>query len=256
MITPYFRPANPAVTSLETGDVHLWRHRFGQSGPCLAEDVGVLSKAELKRADKVTNRDRQARVIESRVVLRYLLAGYLDTQPAAVKIRKGKLGRPELNGKRSDRTFSFNLSHSGDLLLLAAVRDSKIGVDVEQVRERPEIDKLVQRVFSDNEQAMLGTTAKEQRLQAFFRGWTRKEALLKSDGEGVFRKARETEVSLSDVYQPQIYQFQGSRERAKELSLLTFQPEDQAVGALAVAHGNWRIRYFSFEAGVFNSKAG
>lgn len=254
MITPYFKPANPATTILETGEVHLWRYRFGRDDVVAVDETQVLSKAERKRSAGVANPARRARISESRIILRYLLAGYLSLQPFAIRIRKGKLGRPELDGRHYQTDLGFNLSHSGDLMVLAVARGSNVGVDVERISDRVGLDKLVRRVFSSSEQGLLAATGKADYLTAFFQGWTRKEALLKGAGAGVFRKAKETEVSLADVYRPQIHMYQGSRERARECSLLSFQPLDGAVGAVALSAGNWRVRYFAFEDSVFKEQ--
>ena len=254
MITPHFKLANPATTILETGEVHLWRYRFGLDATVAVDDSKVLNKAERDRSKRVAAPSRRARFIESRVVLRYLLAGYLSLTPFAITLRKGKLGRPELGARHSKSDLSFNLSHSGDLMVLAVVRGCKVGVDVEQLESRPGLDRLARRVFSSSEQNLLAATGEAGYVAAFFQGWTRKEALLKGAGAGVFRQAKQTEVSLADVYQPQIYKFQGSRDRAKERCLLSFQPLDGAVGALALATGNWRVRYFAFEDSVFKDQ--
>jgi 4'-phosphopantetheinyl transferase len=251
MITPLFKLANPASTILEPGEVHLWRYRFGQDDPVPDDAAHVLSKAEHKRAASVPDPDRRARIIESRVILRHLLAGYVSLQPSEVRIRKGKLGRPKLDARHLKTDLDFNLSHSGDLMVLAVAIDNRLGVDVELLRTRPGLDKLVRRVFSADEQTALSAVGEVGYLAAFFQGWTRKEALLKGAGAGVFRQASETEVSLADTYRPQIYKYQGSREQAKERCLLSFQPLGDAVGALAVSAGAWRIRYFAFESGVF-----
>ena len=254
MITPYFKLANPAATILETGEVHLWRYRFGHDTASAVDDSKVLNKTERDRSERVADPGRRSRIIESRVVLRYLLAGYLSLLPFAVKIQKGKLGRPELSLRHNKTELSFNLSHSGDLMVLAVVRGSKVGVDIEQLKSRSGLDKLARRVFSRSEQDLLAATGEAGYLAAFFQGWTRKEALLKGAGAGVFRQAKETEVSLADVYRPQIYKYQGSRERARERCLLNFQPLDGAVGAIALSAGNWRVRYFAFADSVFKDK--
>lgn len=254
MITPYFKPANPASTFLDSGEVHLWRFRFGQQDATTAENSSVLSRAERNRTARVTDPNRRARIIESRVILRYLLAGYLSLQPFAIKLRKGKAGRPVLDGRhRTD--LSFNLSHSGDLMVLAIARAGNVGVDVEYLNRRAAFDKLARRVFSRYEQAALADAGEAGYTAAFFQGWTRKEALLKGVGASIFRQAKEIEVSLADVYRPQIRKYKGSREQAKAFCLLSFQPLDGAVGAVALPAGNWRVGYFSFEDGAFKNQA-
>lgn len=71
----------------------------------------------------------------------------------------------------------FSLSHSGEMVVLA-VHESPVGIDTEDIR-RPWLPAVAQRVFTREEQAWL-----QERPEAFFYLWTRKEAVLKACGRG------------------------------------------------------------------------
>lgn len=83
--------------------------------------------------------------------------------------------------------WEFNLSHSHDRVCIAVSAYSPVGVDVERVRSQMEVDKLADLVMSVSEKTAWSQLQKEERQIAFFRLWTRKEAVVKATGEGLFR---------------------------------------------------------------------
>lgn len=98
-----------------------------------------------------------------------------------ISLGKGKYGKPFLRN-RGGIPFYFNLSHSGDLVVLVA-DSSPVGVDVERVRE---IDLSVTRKFAtQTERDWIESGGDPQkRLERFFLLWTLKEAYIKAEGKG------------------------------------------------------------------------
>jgi 4'-phosphopantetheinyl transferase len=84
-------------------------------------------------------------------------------------------GKPMLPGGPG-----FSLSHAGDLVGVAVHPDGTVGLDVEQVRAVADLAALAEHVHSPAERAR-----GRLELAAFFRTWTRKEALVKATGEGL-----------------------------------------------------------------------
>lgn len=85
-------------------------------------------------------------------------------------------GRPFLVGEWSD--VDCNWSHSGELLAVAFSQHHRVGIDIEQVRER-DVARLADRFFLESESALL------RDAHDFFELWVRKEALLKAIGQGL-----------------------------------------------------------------------
>jgi 4'-phosphopantetheinyl transferase len=84
-------------------------------------------------------------------------------------------GRPWLEG------VSFSVSHSGELGLIAIAEPGRrIGVDVEQLRPDRDVRALAERFFHPEEAAGIGDDR-----AAFYRCWTRKEAVVKALGLGL-----------------------------------------------------------------------
>jgi phosphopantetheinyl transferase len=73
----------------------------------------------------------------SRGVLRELLGRYLDADPRTLRLEVGPHGKPALEGGAGvGSNLRFNLSHSGELMLVAVTAGREVGVDVERARER------------------------------------------------------------------------------------------------------------------------
>ncbi|HXT39247.1 MAG TPA: 4'-phosphopantetheinyl transferase superfamily protein, partial [Candidatus Angelobacter sp.] len=127
----------------------------------------------------------------------------------------------------------FNLSHSDGLALFAFARSHALGVDVERVRPIPEMDQVTARFFSARENAMLNALPAEQRIEAFFNCWTRKEAYLKATGEGIADALPRIEVTLAPGEPVQLLNVGGDLQAASHWSLRPLLPATGFVGAVA-----------------------
>jgi 4'-phosphopantetheinyl transferase len=128
-----------------------------------------LSAEEHDRAARFRfERDRR-RFIVARSRLRELLAQRLGSAPESIHLAYGKHGKPALAGRFASSGWHFNLSRREELALYAFSRGAEVGIDVEAVHTLPEALKA----------------SADQRSLAFFRWWTRKEALAKGLGVGL-----------------------------------------------------------------------
>jgi phosphopantetheinyl transferase len=76
----------------------------------------------------------------------YLIEKYITKDRS--EIQRGEHGKPFLPGNAS---VKFNLSHGGNYAVLA-VSDKEIGVDIENLERKANIDKIAKRVFTEAEQ--------------------------------------------------------------------------------------------------------
>jgi 4'-phosphopantetheinyl transferase len=123
--------------------------------------------------------DRRA---AARAALGEVLAGYLDGKAPALDRRPG--GKPRL--AEDPERLSFNLSHSGELALIAVAMDGReIGVDVERVRERRDLPRLAARWLSIHDALTVAAAPPGSREPVFYAAWTRHEARVKCTGGGL-----------------------------------------------------------------------
>lgn len=141
-----------------------------------------LSPAERQRLSAYRRPADQERFLLARASLRVLLGHWLALPPAAVTFRLGPHGKP--HGDQPGAP-AFNLSHAGDLILLAVHASQPVGVDVE--RQRPELDwpAIVRRVLAPAELAQLLALPEAHQPSAFLAAWCRLEARLKARGLGL-----------------------------------------------------------------------
>lgn len=78
----------------------------------------------------------------------------------------------------------FSIAHSGNMVWTAFCRSAEVGIDVEETRDIPDIPGLAARLHPE-ENAAIRALPPEERHTAFYRCWTRKEAVLKATGKGL-----------------------------------------------------------------------
>ena len=182
--------------ALPPKEVHLWRVDLEALTGNELRWNEVLSPDELKRSARFHfPRDRQ-HFVASRALLRTILASYLDKHPARLNFLYSKKEKPSLDpADVSDVTF--NVSHSAGIALMAFARGREVGVDIEQVRPDVDLEAIARRFFSPNEQNELAALPADEKTEAFFRCWTRKEAYIKATGAGLSHPLRQFDVALA-----------------------------------------------------------
>lgn len=144
----------------------------------------LLDQDEASRCERYLVDGARRQFLLSRGAVRLLLADRLGCSPGKVTFRTGRNGKPDvvLDGVRTP--IYFNLSHSGTSGLIAVSPSRSVGVDVEERRDRIDLDGVAKRVFSESERAALLRLMQPEKTQLFFRLWTLKEALIKAKGTG------------------------------------------------------------------------
>jgi 4'-phosphopantetheinyl transferase len=116
-------------------------------------------------------------------VLRRVLSRYLGQAPAEIGLARGEHGKPHL-AKEPGR-LAFNLSHSGELALVAVSQGREVGVDVERAKPGRDLVGLAERAFDPEGAEAVRAAAGDERTRLFYELWTRHEARLKCLGVGL-----------------------------------------------------------------------
>jgi 4'-phosphopantetheinyl transferase len=118
--------------------------------------------------------------------LRILLGQLLGVQAASLVIQPDEQGKPQLvDGGARCMAPQFNLSHGGDLVLLALHPSQAVGVDGERLDRRCHPERLASRLLSASQQRELASLPAHKRREALLRQWCRLEAQLKCTGQGL-----------------------------------------------------------------------
>jgi len=191
----------------------------------------LLSPHEMARADRFVFEHLTRSHELSQGALRLLLAHSLKCQPGDVAFRFGPRGKPMLQG---DSRMRFNMAHSGSLALYAITVDCEIGVDVEELRDIPELEQVASHYFSKAEALQLLSIADEMATrEAFYRCWTRKEAYIKAVGDGLYLPLDQFQVTLLSDAPAKFIHIGDDSAAAAEWTLQHLDPAPNYFGALA-----------------------
>lgn len=155
--------------------------------PALISQESLATLPEQLSADEhhiwqqISHNLRRQEYLVSRALLRQLLAQRLATSPSQLQFSNGEHGKPQLQ----DGRWHFNLSHSGSWLVLALCQQGPLGVDIEMGKRRHHPLPLARRFYAQSEYEWLCALPAQEQESAFYRLWSRKEAVLKAHGGGI-----------------------------------------------------------------------
>jgi 4'-phosphopantetheinyl transferase len=231
------------VPKLLTHQVHLWCASLEQSSDKVCQLAQTLSADESARANRFRFRQHQENFVVSRGFLRQILSRYLNLEATELQFFYNKNGKPFLANTLTENRLSFNLSHSGKVVLYAMVWNDEIGIDVEEIKFIPEFEGLIKNFFADEEKETILSLEPNQRLQAFFHGWTRKEAYLKAVGTGLSLSPADIQVSLESTKEAKLLKISGDSQIALKWCLKSLAPAEGYVGAIAIPNQQWHFEY-------------
>jgi len=228
----WLKPPADFALRLKAGEIHVWAARL-DAAPALPW-MAWLAPEELDHARKFRLERDRTFALASRGVLRHLLGEYLQTGPATVEFERTSFGKPHLGRRFSEASLRFNVSHSHELGLFAFARSREIGVDVEKIRPDSATEEFAGHCLAPGEAARLRCLAAEERVQAFFECWTRKEAYLKACGQGLMRELNTFEVAFGKETVPAILRVKDEPTAAEDWSVMNLRVGDSYAGALVM----------------------
>jgi 4'-phosphopantetheinyl transferase len=218
---------------MNKGEVHLWTLPLAAPRSRVTELYSILSADEHMRVDALRfERDRQSFIV-GRGLLRLILSYYLGRDPHEHAFEYGAKGKPQLTNSRAP-TLHFNLAHSKGCAIFAITRDCNLGVDLEFVRDLPELEAISMGNFTPSECDHLFSIDPPLRTELFFKYWTCKEAYVKATGAGLSLPFDQLQVSFLSGKPPAFTRLERNEFAVSEWSLLPLVPAVGYVGALAV----------------------
>ena len=172
---PYTRAAGAAVTHVDlrpnpTFEAKAWE---------------VLDQAELSQWRKFLAAGPRRRFSLCRAALRFILCNRLECRDDELSFGVSRHGKPFALLRGGPSSVGFNVSHSGENGLIAvADGEVRVGVDVEEIVAKRNLESLIEAVMGPDERAQLAPLQGTERLRLFYRIWTSKEALIKALGTG------------------------------------------------------------------------
>jgi 4'-phosphopantetheinyl transferase len=233
-------------------EVHVWRSTVDWSPDSLAGIKQYLSPDERARVERFFFEKDQRSHLVSRGWLRVLLGRYLCVPPDQLGFDYGAHGKPRLAAPAAQSPhqapLQFNVSHSGEFVVIAVTTGRALGVDVERIRTDTKVVELAERYFSPHERAALAALRPVQQHDGFFNAWSRKEAFIKACGTGLAMPLDSFDVSLLPDQPAQLIATRPDADVACRWSMRVVDVADGYKAAIVVEGVGWTLKLWDWQA--------
>jgi 4'-phosphopantetheinyl transferase len=234
---------------LPQDEVHIWRVGLDWSPVRMRAFNAILSSDEQQRAERFHFAVDRVRYVVGRGALRTILARCMNVNAAdRLRFEYGAFGKPQLAGGSAEIPLQFNLSHSGELILIALATGRAVGTDVERVREDVEVERIAASFFSPQEQRDLQSLPARLRVQAFFDCWTRKEAYIKAVGNGLSLPLDQFDVCFLPGQECRLLATRPDPAEARRWVIRALDVGPDYRAAAAVEGAGWQLKMWDWPA--------
>ncbi len=207
-----------AYMDIQHKKVDIWYFNSLKRNKCILHNFlyTALTDEEIKDVNRYNFFYDGETHLFSRGILKLILSKYIKVSSKNIDLIKTRYGKLELNKEQNVNNINFNVSHSKDLIVIAVIKDVKIGVDVEYVDEELNFKDLISNIRSSQE------VNKYCRLiinREFLKLWTKKEAFVKGTGVGLSRNLKSFYV-ITDTNKVIFDKLSGEEWYVDNLSLL------------------------------------
>ncbi|GAB1858452.1 4'-phosphopantetheinyl transferase superfamily protein [Flavobacteriaceae bacterium MHTCC 0001] len=226
------------------GVADIWVINSAPLSNKVAHFYNLLSEEERHKANKFKfEKDRSMSII-ARGALRYLIGNYLTTNPKRIAFTYGDYGKPEIDARSN---LNFNVSHSGELIVIGFVNHIDIGVDVEFIKTDFDVLDIVDHYFSKAEIDALYQLPKLEQTEAFYRGWTRKEAFIKAKGKGLSLDLHSFSITMDSDNTAELYETQWDTNEKLQWQITPFKTLRNYKAAIALKGNATSIRILDIQ---------
>lgn len=232
--------------TLPENEVHVWQTSLDVPPPGFVQLRQILSEDERARVDRFHFDVDRRRGTIARAYLRLLLGRILDVPASALQFEYDEFAKPSLIPSQR-RALEFNVSHSGEMILIAIATGCAVGVDVEKIRTDLDPNEIAVQFFSAREREVLASLSPAARFEAFFACWTRKEAYLKAKGVGLSLPLKQFDVSFLPNEEPRLLATRPDPTEAQYWKLWALDLSSDYAAALAVCGSGRSLRCWNWD---------
>ncbi len=219
---------------------HIWVIRLRQSPSYQAQLFSWLSNREKNKAQRMLINLKRDYQIQARAWLRWLLAQYTGTTPSKIVYGYGSLGKPYLESNQAQ--IFFNATDSGSTLLCAFSKKNEMGIDIESTPRDVNFQKIAEKKFTKQEQALIESAPQSMRSDVFLALWTRKESFGKALGVGI--RYRMNQFNLCNEHGS--YNYQLIDHSGRDWSLFQFAYKNN-IACLTSTQTNENIDFYKLD---------
>jgi len=167
--------------------IHIWHIQAPLNHTTMLEFYKTLAPEEEVRYHNYLQQKDKDNFLIGRGALRTILSTYFpDISPQQFAFKTNSFGKPYLHPDRAWLdNIEFNISHSGNKVLLALSHPIPLGIDIEFINPQLNFQELIPLCLSEHERTALHTFPSERQSALFFNCWVQKEALVKAMGSGL-----------------------------------------------------------------------
>lgn len=158
----------------------IWRIYIPDHLDRLEHLSDTLSEEELNKFNNYKDTEDRNRHLLARYFVRKISSNYLKVDPNSFQIDYLENNKPYF---KYYPHFNFNISHSGDYIVIGFANRWSVGVDIEFMNSQLDLYDMIINCMSNYEISMILNS--EAPRAVFFKHWTRKESLLKGVGLGL-----------------------------------------------------------------------
>ena len=229
---------------LINNEVHVWQANLNFPVAQVEQLGQLLAPDEHERAQRFYLDCHRRRYIVGRGLLREILSKYLKIDPRSIEFNYSSQGKASLKRQPAFGKLFFNVAHSHELIMYSVAPCPAVGIDLERIRLKVQIDDMARRYFFPGEYNKIKAMSSDKKSEFFFVYWTCKEAYLKATGVGLADLEKvevlmhRQGISLRIVDDENV-------QNGEEWFVQQIQPRDGYVAALVLSGRQWRLRYFS-----------
>jgi len=226
---------------IEDNQVHIWQARIDVSSGYPKDIKDVLSADERERAISFKLQNDQIHFIIRHYLLRIILSKYCDYLADEITFRYDTHKKPAFNMPEY-RKIKFNMSFSHDLMLVAINKHNDIGIDIEKVHDINDLESVAVNNFSSKEFKYLNSSS--EKINTFFKIWTRKEAFIKATGKGMYYPLKSFCVSMDKSGNHENLIIFNHPIKSKHWRIAEIKASDGFIASIAVKTNKFQISYF------------
>jgi 4'-phosphopantetheinyl transferase len=227
---------------LSKKEVHIWSSYIAHSTYDVDKRFTYLEPVEKERAQGFYFERDRTRFVQSRYLLRSLLAKYIGKAASEIRFVYNPYGKPALTEQQAK--LYFNISHAGNWVVMSFAKDIEMGIDLAYQHPTEDISELISPdIFTDRELSYFDNVTPIKRQALFYKLWASKEAYLKAIGTGLSVAPNNVEVILGENGDLSVAKGQQKPTTNHYLIALKDIP-DPYVGCLAVPKLPDNVRYF------------
>jgi amino acid adenylation domain-containing protein len=167
---------------LPRNELHIFLADLSVSAAQISKYEMLLSPDELDRATRYARTKDRNHFVARRGLLRELISRYTGTNPANLRFKYSKDGKPSLRDEQNLADLRFSVSNSNGLALYGFICASDLGIDLEYIRHAEDLLDIASKKFNSEEYRSLMELPENLRTEAFYTCWTCKEAYIKARG--------------------------------------------------------------------------